>query len=128
MGSQTPTATKRILMAAQFRMRVRWFVPRGEMGAINSALQTLMVATRAEPGCLGCSLSTELGERAGFDYSEEWRTEQDLISQLRSDRFAKLAHLVESAMEPPLVEFSLPGGTRGIEYAEQARGRQGDAL
>ena len=111
----------------QVRMRVKWFVPGGEMGPINAALHTLMVATRAEPGCLGCFLSTELGERAGLDYVEEWKTEQDLISQLRSERFAKLAHLMESALERPRIEFTLPEGTRGIEYAEEVRGRLGEA-
>ena len=105
------------------RMTVRWFVPRGEMGPINTAMHSLMVTTRAEPGCLGCFLSTELGERTGFTYVEEWKTEQDLVSQLRSTRFAKLAHLMEGATEHPSVEFSLPGGTRGIEYAEEVRGR-----
>ena len=109
----------------QVRMRVQWLVPRGEMGAINTALHSLMVATRAEPGCLGCFLSTEMGDRAGFSYLEEWKTEQDLIAQIRSDRFAKLAHLMESATEPPSVEFSLEGQTRGIEYAEEVRGGDG---
>ena len=114
-------------MAPQVRMTVRWFVPRGEMGAINTALHALMALTRAEPGCVGCFLSTDLGERAGLTYVEEWKTEQDLMSQLRSTRFAKLAQLMEHATENPSVEFLLPGGPRGIEYAEEVRGRQGEA-
>jgi quinol monooxygenase YgiN len=108
-------------------MTVQWFVPRGEVGAINSALHVLMVATRAEPGCLSCLLSTQLGDRAGFTYVEEWKTEEDLAMQLRSVRFAKLAQLLESAMERPSIEFTLPGGTRGIDYAEEVRGRRGEA-
>jgi quinol monooxygenase YgiN len=103
------------------RMTVQWFVPKGEMGAITNALQTLMVEARGEPGCAGCFLSTELGERAGFTYVENWKTEMDLVTQLRSARFAKLAHLMERGMEQPRVEFWLPEGTRGIEYAEEAR-------
>ena len=105
-------------------MTVEWSVPRGEMGAITSAMNSLMVLTRAEPGCLGCTLSTQLGDRAGFEYTEEWRAEDDLIQQLRSGRFAKLAHLLESALEHPRIEFSLPGGTRGMEYAHEVRGGQ----
>lgn len=103
---------------------MQWYVPIGEMGAINVALQSLMVATRAEPGCLGCFLSTELAGRSGFTYMEEWKSEQDLVSQLQSVRFTKLAHLLESASERPRIEFSLPGGTRGIEYADEVRRRQ----
>ena len=106
------------------RMTADWTVSRGEMEVVSAAMQRLMIATRAEPGCVSCSLATQLGERTGFHYEEEWRTEDDLIMQLRSGRFAKLAHLMESAMERPRIEFLLPGGTRGIEYAEEARGGQ----
>jgi quinol monooxygenase YgiN len=111
----------------EVRMTVRWVVPGGEVGAINAALHTLMVATRAEPGCLGCSLSTDMGERPTFTYVEDWKLEQDLVSHLRSPRFAKLAQLIENATERPRIEFSLPGGIRGIEYAEEVRRRHGDA-
>jgi quinol monooxygenase YgiN len=107
-------------------MTMQWFVPPGEMGALNTALHALMVATREQRGCTSCSLSTNLGERAGFHYVEEWKTENDLITQLRSSRFEKLAHLIESATERPRIEFFLPGGTRGLDYAEEVRKRQGE--
>jgi quinol monooxygenase YgiN len=100
------------------RMTVQWFVPQESAGAINSALNVLMVATRAQHGCANCSLSAQMGGRAGITYAEEWDTEADLISQLRSDRFAKLAQLMESATETPRVEFVVPSGVRGIDYAE----------
>jgi quinol monooxygenase YgiN len=111
----------------EIRMTVQWFVQPARMGVIHTALNTLMVATRAEPGCSGCSLQTELGARAGFTYMEAWTTERDLKSQLRSPRFAQLANLMESAVERPRVEFSLPGGTRGLEYADEVRKHAGGA-
>jgi quinol monooxygenase YgiN len=115
-------------MAAQeVRMTVQWFVQPARMGVIHAALNALMVATRAEPGCAGCSLQAELGTRAGFTYMEAWKTEQDLRSQLRSPRFAQLAHLMESAVERPRVEFALPGGTRGLEFADEVRKNAGEA-
>ena len=104
------------------RMTADWTVTPGEIEVLSAAMQSLMVATRAEPGCVSCSLSTQLGERTGFHYEEEWKTENDLKQQLRSGRFAKLAHLMESARERPRIEFLLPDGTRGIEYAEEVRG------
>jgi len=54
-------------------------------------------------------------------YLETWRSELDLRRQLRSDRFAVLAELIERATERPVIEFTLPSGPRGIEYAEEAR-------
>ena len=44
-----------------------------------------------------------------------------LRRELRSDRFATLAALMESATEPPVVEIALPGGTRGLDYVEEVR-------
>ena len=107
-------------------MTARWSVARGEMGAISAALNSLLSESRAQPGCLNCVFSTELGPRAVFTCIEEWASENDLISELRSTRFTQLAQLLESALEPPRVEFALPGGSRGIEYAEVVRRSQGE--
>jgi quinol monooxygenase YgiN len=109
------------MLPPEARMTVQWFVPRGSVRAIGTALSDLLVMTRAEPGCTGCFLSTQMGEHAGFKYIEEWETESGLKRQLCSDRFAKLAQLLESATAPPHVEFSLPGGLRGLDYADAVR-------
>lgn len=102
-------------------MTVQWLVPPQESGVIASAIHGLMVAARSEPGYVSCNLSTEFGDRAGLRYVEEWKDEDDLKRQLRSDRFARLAELIERATERPRIEFSLPGGVRGLEYAEEIR-------
>jgi len=116
-----------MIVAAPVRMTVQWFVRPQESGPITAALHALMVAARAEPGCLTCQLSTEMGDKAGIRYVEEWNEEKDLKRQLRSDRFSRLAELVESATERPLVEFALERGVRGLEYAEEVREQQGEA-
>jgi quinol monooxygenase YgiN len=107
--------------AGPARMTLRWHVTAGEAASITTALQTMMVRTRAQPGCTGCSLSTDLGVRNEVRYVAEWSTEIDMQRQIRSDDFARLAELMEHAIEPPTVEFALPTGTRGIEYAETVR-------
>jgi quinol monooxygenase YgiN len=109
------------LEASPVRMTLKWQVASGEAASITTALQTLMVRTRAEPGCTGCSLSTDLGARNEIRYVADWRTEVDLQRQIRSSDFARLAELMEHATAPPTVEFALPGGTRGLDYAEQVR-------
>jgi len=121
-AGEAPSEIPRSAMTAQqVRMTVRWSVARGEMSAISAALNSLLSETRAQPGCLNCVFSTELGARAAFTCIEEWAAEKDLMMELRSSRFTQLAQLLESSMERPRVEFSLPSGTRGIEYAEEVR-------
>jgi quinol monooxygenase YgiN len=103
-------------------MTVKWTVPSGESRPIVSALQQLMLSTRAEAGCAGCSLSTDVHKKVVVRYIEEWNSEDDLKRQLRSDRFAVLAELIEHASESPTIEFALPGSTRGVDYVEEIRG------
>ena len=62
-----------------------------------------------------------MGTRVVIHYIEEWNSEDDLRRQLRSNRFATLAELMERASEQPRVAFDLPHGTRGLEYAEEVR-------
>lgn len=102
-------------------MTVRWHVPAGEAQSITAALQTLMLQTRAAPGCAGCSVSTEMGALVLIQYSETWKTETDLRRQVRSNRFSALAELIEHATEHPSIEFTLPDGRHGLEYAEEVR-------
>ena len=80
-----------------------------------------MMKTRAEPGCTGCSFSTEMGALVVIQYIETWTTESDLRRQVKSNRFSNLAELIEHATEDPVIEFLLPEGSRGLEYAEEVR-------
>jgi quinol monooxygenase YgiN len=108
--------------AARVRMMVKWSVLPGESKPIVSVLQGLMISTRAEPGCLGCSLSTDVSNGVVIHYTEEWSTEEDLNRQLRSDNFGVLAELMERASEHPSIEFALTRSIRGLDYAQEIRG------
>jgi quinol monooxygenase YgiN len=102
-------------------MVVEWNVPPGQAWPVTTALQGVMLSTRRQRGFLGCSLATDVGERVTLHYEESWATQEDLEQQVRSERFAMLARLIESATQPPRVEFALPTGTRGLDYVFELR-------
>lgn len=102
-------------------MLVIWSVPSKEAQSMMAALQLLLRDTRAQPGCEGCQFTSELGEVMVIRYVERWQSEQDLRRQVRSTRFATLAELIERGIERPIVEFTLPGGNRGLDYAAEVR-------
>jgi quinol monooxygenase YgiN len=102
-------------------MSITWRAHPGEAAAIANALQPIMVRTRAAPGCLACSLSTKVEGHIEICYVAEWALEADLQRQIQSSDFAQLAEIMERATERPTVEFALPGGTRGLEYAKKIR-------
>ncbi len=102
-------------------MTVSLKVKAGEAGSIATALQALMNRVHNERGCETCSVSTEMAAQPRIEYVEEWTSEVELQRHIRSDQFASLAELMEHAIERPAVTFHLPGGTRGLDYAEEVR-------
>ena len=102
-------------------MTAKWEVLPQESGPIVTALHALMVAAKGEPGYLSSNLSTEMDGSFGLLYVEEWASERDLKRQLLSNRFTRLAELMERATRQPQIEFSLDSGVRGLDYAEEVQ-------
>jgi len=82
------------------------------------AFHFLVVGTRLERGCLGCS--TWIDPDSTVHYVEEWATEEDIRARVRSDRFTSLLAIVESAREAN-VHFDFVTKTRGLEYVAEVR-------
>jgi quinol monooxygenase YgiN len=83
------------------------------------AFRFLMVNTRLERGCAGCSAWTD--PDSIVHYVEEWTTEADMRRRVQSDRFTSLLAVLESAHEPPSVQFDFVTTTRGLDYVEEVR-------
>jgi quinol monooxygenase YgiN len=103
-------------------MLVEWVVPLGETRPITIALHTVAADTRTLRGCVGCSVTTDIRQAGAVRYVEEWKTEEDLRRRLKADTFAQLVTLIEHASQPPRIEFTLPQGTRGLDFVEDVRG------
>jgi quinol monooxygenase YgiN len=82
------------------------------------AFHFLVVGTRLERGCLGCS--TWIDPDSTVHYVEEWATEEDIRARVRSERFTSLLSVVESAREAT-VHFDFVTKTRGLEYVAEVR-------
>ena len=102
-------------------MTIEWFVPLGQTRSITMALHTVAAETRTMRGCIGCSVSTDIGNRGTVRYTEEWLSEDDLRERIRSDTFAQLVTLIEGSTQPPRIEFALPHQTRGLDFVEEVR-------
>ncbi|AMY08994.1 Antibiotic biosynthesis monooxygenase [Luteitalea pratensis] len=106
---------------ASVEVRVEWSVLPPQVDAVGGVLHALLSATRGEPGCRTCTLATDMGTLVTLRLREVWDSEDALRQHLRSPRFEALASLLESAITQPRVEFVLPTGTRGFEYARGVR-------
>jgi quinol monooxygenase YgiN len=94
---------------------------RGESWRLIEGLRSIMQPTQRERGCISCRLvlSNESSDPARISYVEDWWSEEDLREQVRSERFARLLELMESALERPQLEFELAGRRRGLDYVEE---------
>lgn len=89
---------------------------------VAAALRTLSVATRLEPGCLGCSVWSEVGDSAHVHYEEQWATEAAMEARVKSDRFTQLLEVLEAAPVAPIVQFDFVARQAGLDYVEAVRG------
>jgi len=109
------------MLATCVRMTIEWFVPFGQTRPITMALHSLAADTRTTRGCVGCSVSSDIGSRGTVRYVEEWQTEDDLRRRLRSDTFSQLLTLIEGTGQAPRIEFALDRETRGLDFMEEVR-------
>ena len=109
------------MLSTCVRMTMEWFVPLGQSRPITIALHSVAAETRATPGCIGCSVATDISKRATVRYVEEWLTEDDLRGRMQSDTFSDLITLIEDATQPPRIEFELAHGTRGPDFVAEVR-------
>jgi quinol monooxygenase YgiN len=83
------------------------------------ALRFIIVGTRIEEGCLGCSVWVE--PDSTVQYLEEWASEAAMRRRVRSEAFTSLLAIMESGQGPPRVQFDFVTQTRGLDYVEQVR-------
>ena len=102
------------------RLTLALHAPAPNAQKLVEALRFLMVATRLDEGCLGCS--AWIDPDSTVRYLEEWATEADMARRVRSDRFTSLLAVVESAEAPPVVQFDFVSRTRGLDYVAELRG------
>lgn len=94
--------------------------------SLLAALQSLARLARLARGCLETHLFTESHDPRNLCYIEVWDTEENLCSMLRSEHFTCLAELMETAVEPPILDFRTITAIHGLEFAWQVRHGQND--
>jgi quinol monooxygenase YgiN len=96
--------------------------------SLLAALQSLARLARLARGCLEVHLFTESQDPRNLCYTEAWDTEENLCSMLCSEHFTRLAELMETAVEPPVLDFRTITAIRGLEFAQQARQDQNEGV
>ena len=84
-------------------------------------LHSIIEPTRAEVGCIDCSVYQDTGHENQILFIQKWRSEKFLQRHLRSDEYQKVLLVMDMALTPPEIVFDTISSTSGVETIEKAR-------
>ena len=84
-------------------------------------LRSIIERTKAEAGCISCSVYLDTENEHRIVYQEKWRSDEDLQCHLRSDDYRKVLLVMEMAITQPEIRFDTITGSSGVETIEEAR-------
>lgn len=82
------------------------------------AMRGMLEPSRVERGCLSYRLYEDIEDRNAFVLLEEWATQQDLESHIRTDNQGRLLALMDLLIERPEIRFNTVSNTAGMELIE----------
>ena len=78
-------------------------------------MRGMLEPTRVERGCLSYRLYEDVEDRNTFVLVEEWKTQKDLESHIRTDNQRRLLALMDLLSEQPELRFNTVSHTVGRE-------------
>ncbi len=94
--------------------------PRRAVEAIK-ALRSITNAAQVERGFISSRIYQEAGNPEALCLEQDWNSEPELKSHIRSSCFTDLLMLMETALEAPRLEVHLVSLVHGFEYVEAVR-------
>lgn len=102
------------------QLQVRLVAPETRVQELVHALRAVMRGAQQARGCRFAEICVPIGDPRRVNYVEEWDDEAELRAQFGSERFVRLLALIETAAEPPVMEFRFISKTQGLEYIDSA--------
>jgi quinol monooxygenase YgiN len=94
--------------------------PRRALEAVK-ALRSITIAAQVERGFLASRIYQDVGNPEALCLEEDWSSEPELKSHIRSSSFTDLLLLMETAPEAPVLEVRSVSEVLGLEYVEAVR-------
>lgn len=81
-------------------------------------MRGMLEPTRVERGCLSYRLYEDVEDINTFVLVEEWKTQKDLESHIRTDNQRRLLALMDLLSEQPELRFNTVSHTAGMDLIE----------
>src|ERR1700733_12192727 len=91
--------------------------PNRSMEAVE-ALRSIRIASRMDRGFLAGRIYQEVDNPDALCFEQDWSSEPELKSHIRSSCFTDLLMLMETALEAPMLEVHVVSETHGLEFVE----------
>jgi len=82
-------------------------------------MRGMLQPARVERGCLSYHLYEDVENRNAFVLLEEWATQEDIESHIRTDNQRRLLALMDLLSEHPEWRFNTVSHTRGMDLIEE---------
>ena len=88
-------------------------------------MRGMLEPVRVERGCLSYRLYEDVEDRNTFVLVEEWKTQKDLESHLRTDNQRRMLALMDLLSEQPELQFNTVSHTAGMDLIENVLKKDG---
>jgi len=86
-------------------------------------MRGMLEPVRVERGCLSYRLYEDVEDRNAFVLVEEWKTQKDLESHIRTDNQLRLLALMDLLSEQPELRFNTVSHAAGMDVIENVLSR-----
>jgi quinol monooxygenase YgiN len=95
---------------------VRLTATAGRSQELIQSLRSVMRGLQSQASCQAAHASSDVDDQNVFWYCEEWAGIDDFERHLRSESFARLLSVIETAASAPAIECRVVSETRGLDY------------
>lgn len=100
---------------------IKLSVPTEKRKEVLQTIQTLLNSIRSEPGCISCYCCVDAEADHIIIFRQEWKSNEDLASHLKSDNFSVLLGAMQLLSVAPEIKFNTIASTAGPETITLAR-------
>ncbi len=104
-----------------FQLNLRMMAPPRCAVASIKALRSIAIAAQLERGFIASRIYQDVEDPEALYLQEDWCSEKELKSNIRSSCFTDLLMLMETSPEPPVLEVRSVSEIHGLEYIEAVR-------
>ena len=102
---------------------IKMSVPADKRLEVLQTIKTLLGPIRNEPGCVSCYCCVDAEAEEIVIFRQEWKTNENLVTHLRSDHFSILLGAMKLLSIEPEIRVNTVASTTGAEAITAARTR-----